>query len=98
MIYLDHHATTPADPAVVSAMVPFFTDAFGNAASRQYPFGWHAQAAVDRARGQVAALIGAEAKDIVFTSGATEANNLALKGLLETCRTARPHVVTLTTE
>ena len=98
MIYLDHHATTPADPAVVSAMVPFFTDAFGNAASRQYPFGWQAQAAVDRARGQVAALIGAEAKDIVFTSGATEANNLALKGLLETCRTARPHVVTLTTE
>ena len=98
MIYLDHHATTPVDPAVVSAMVPFFTEAFGNAARRQYPYGWQAQEAVDRARGQVAALIGAEAKDIVFTSGATEANNLALKGLLEACRTTRPHVVTLTTE
>ena len=98
MIYLDHHATTSVDPAVVSAMVPFFTEEFGNAASRQYPYGWRAQAAVDRARGQVAALIGAEAKDIVFTSGATEANNLALKGLLDACRSSRPHVVTLVTE
>src|SRR5262245_47093339 len=98
MIYLDHHATTPTDPAVVSAMVPFFTEEFGNAASRQYPYGWRAQAAVDRARGQVAALIGAEAKDIVFTSGATEANNLALKGLLELCRSSRPHLVTVATE
>ena len=98
MIYLDHHATTPTDPAVMSAMVPFFTEEFGNASSRQYPYGWRAQAAVDRARGQVAALIGAEAKVIVFTSGASEANNLALKGLLEMCGASRPHVVTVATE
>ena len=98
MIYLDHHATTPTDPAVVTAMVPYFGEIFGNAASRQYRFGWDAQAAVDRARAQVAALIGADAKEIVFTSGATEANNLALKGVIEVLRTSRPHVVTVATE
>jgi cysteine desulfurase len=98
MIYLDYHATTPTDPAVVTAMVPYFTERFGNAASRQYRYGWDAQAAVDRARAQVAALIGADAKEIVFTSGATEANNLALKGLLDECRHLRRHVVTVATE
>ncbi len=95
---MDYHATTPVDPAVVQAMVPYFTEKFGNAASRQYRYGWDAQEAVDRARDQVAALIGADAKEIVFTSGATEANNLALKGLAEACRPARNHFVTVVTE
>lgn len=98
MIYLDHHATTPVDPRVLTAMLPYFTESFGNAASRQYRYGWEALEAVDRGRAQVAALIGAEPKAIVFTSGATEANNLALKGLLEVSRPARPHVVTVVTE
>ena len=98
MIYLDHHATTPTDPAVVTAMVPYFTEVFGNAASRQYRLGWDAQAAVDRARAQVAALIGADAKEIMFTSVATEANNLALKGVMEVSKSSRPHVVTVATE
>jgi cysteine desulfurase len=80
-VYLDYHATTPVDPQVVDAMVPWFTERFGNAASRQYRYGWEALDAVDRAREQVASLIGADPKDIVFTSGATESNNLALKGL-----------------
>jgi cysteine desulfurase len=98
MIYLDHHATTPVDPRVLNAMLPYFTESFGNAASRQYRYGWEALEAVDRARAQVAELVGAEPKAIVFTSGATEANNLALKGLLEVSRPARPHVVTVVTE
>lgn len=80
MIYLDHHATTPVDARVLEAMLPFFSEKFGNAASRQHQFGWDAADAVERARKQVAALIGAGTKDIVFTSGATEANNLAIKG------------------
>ena len=80
MIYLDHHATTPVDARVLEAMLPFFTEKFGNAASKQHRFGWDANDAVERARKQVAALIGAGSKDIVFTSGATEANNLAIKG------------------
>ena len=81
MIYLDHHATTPVDERVLAAMLPHFTQTFGNPSSRNHRFGWDARDAVERARRQVAALAGASARDIVFTSGATEANNLALKGL-----------------
>ena len=80
MIYLDSHATTPVDPRVLDAMLPFFTEHFGNASSRNHPFGWTAGKAVEYAREQVAALIGARRKDVVFTSGATESNNLAIKG------------------
>lgn len=98
MIYLDHHATTPVDARVVEAMLPYFTDRFGNAASRQHRFGWEANDAVERARKQVAALIGASGKEIVFTSGATEANNLAIKGAARARRGERDHVVTVATE
>lgn len=98
MVYLDYHATTPVDPRVVAAMLPFFTESFGNAASRQHRYGWVAQEAVDRARAEVAALIGADAREIVFTSGATEANNLALKGLVEAAPPGRRHIVTVATE
>jgi cysteine desulfurase len=98
MIYMDYHSTTPVDPAVVEAMLPYFTEKFGNAASRQYRLGWEAQDAVEQARQSVAGLIGADAKEIVFTSGATEANNLALKGLAEACGPSRDHVVTVVTE
>lgn len=100
MIYLDHHATTPVDARVLEAMLPFFTEKFGNAASRQHRFGWDASDAVERARKQVAALIGAGSKDIVFTSGATEANNLAIKGAAAAASAAgtRDHLVTVVTE
>ncbi len=98
MIYMDYQATTPVDPKVVDAMLPFFTEKFGNAASRQYQFGWVAQEAVEQARAQVAGLVGAEAKEVVFTSGATEANNLALKGLAEMRSPGRNHFVTVVTE
>jgi cysteine desulfurase len=97
-VYLDYHATTPVDPHVVSAMVPWFTERFGNAASRQYRYGWEALAAVDQAREQVASLIAADTKEIVFTSGATESNNLALKGVAEAYREKGSHFVTLATE
>ena len=106
MIYLDHHATTPCDARVLEAMLPFFTQQFGNAASKQHAFGWAASDAVERARKQVAALIGAGSKDIVFTSGATEANNLAIKGAAKARRSPstslgtgeRDHLVTVATE
>jgi cysteine desulfurase len=98
MIYLDHHATTPVDPRVLAAMLPWFSEQFGNAASRQYRLGWDAMGAVEHARRQVATLIGADAKEIVFTSGATEANNLALKGLAESYRSRGRHFVTVVTE
>lgn len=98
MIYLDYHATTPVDRRVLDAMLPFFTERFGNAASRQHRFGWEANDAVERARKQVAALVGAGGKEIVFTSGATEANNLAIKGAAEANRAKGDHIVTISTE
>jgi cysteine desulfurase len=98
MVYLDYHATTPVDPRVLAEMLPFFCDDFGNAASRQHRFGWKAQEAVDRARTQVAALIGAASGEIVFTSGATESNNLAIKGTAHAFRERGRHIVTVATE
>jgi cysteine desulfurase len=97
-VYLDNHATTPCDPRVVEAMLPFFTERFGNAASRSHRFGWEAEEAVERAREEVAGLLGCRAKEIVLTSGATESNNLAIKGVLEDHGWAGSHVVSCGTE
>ena len=97
-IYLDYHATTPVDPRVFEAMAPYFGERFGNASSRTHRFGLEAAEAVDRARGEVARLIGARARDIVFTSGATESDNLAIKGVLAAARGRRDHVITAVTE
>jgi cysteine desulfurase len=97
-VYLDYHATTPVDPRVLDAMLPYFTEQFGNAASKQHAFGWEAQEAVERARRQVATLINAAANEIVFTSGASESNNLAIKGVACALRDRGRHVITVTTE
>lgn len=97
-IYLDYHATTPVDPRVLDAMLPFFGPRFGNAASGTHSFGWEAEAAVEVARKRIADLAGAAAREIVFTSGATESNNLALKGVVAAVGVARAHIVTVATE
>ena len=97
-VYLDHQATTPLDPRVLQAMLPWLTEEFGNAASLQHAFGWTAESAVNAAREEVAEALGAQAREIVFTSGATEANNLAILGFARASRGRGGHVVTSAVE
>jgi len=98
VVYLDNHATTPVDPRVLEAMLPYFGERFGNASSRSHPFGWAAEEGVEQARGEIAALVGAVPREIVFTSGATESDNLAIKGVLEFHAAKGDHVITAATE
>ena len=97
-VYLDYSATTPIDPRVVEAMLPYLTEKFGNPASRSHQYGWDAEAAVENARAEVAALVNADPKEIVWTSGATEANNLAIKGAANFYQNKGKHLITVKTE
>ena len=97
-VYLDNHSTTPVDPRVLDAMLPYFCDKFGNAGSTSHPFGWEAKEAVDQARQQVAVAIGAQPREIIFTSGATESNNLAIRGLADWKGKKGRHLISVATE
>ena len=97
-IYLDYAATTPVDPRVAAKMIPYLTEQFGNPASNSHPFGWTAEEAVENARVEIAKLLNADAKEIVFTSGATESNNLAIKGAAQFYKTKGKHLITVKTE
>ena len=97
-IYMDYSATTPVDPRVAKKMIPYITEHFGNPASRSHPYGWEAEDAVEQARGHVANLVNADPREIVFTSGATESNNLAIKGIAQFYAERGKHIITVKTE